>query len=263
MGEDVLWLGDCLHAPNPDRFELLYVDPPFGPVGEDTYYGVGADLPEYLEYLSKRILRFCAGRTDFNLVVHLDPKFSHYVKVALDKALGRANFRNEIIWGWSGPSVAQRHLPRKHGVLLWWGLGDYPFNPIRVPYQPGLSVGGSSSWDPGAEVQEYLERGKLIEDWWVDIPPLIRNEAEKRGYPTQKPLRLLERVVGMLSNPGGLVFDPMMGSGTTGVPALRAGRKFQGCDANPAAVELTRQALRGHPATVLVLLREGSLQPQG
>ena len=221
------------------------MDPPFGPKNEDTYYGVGDNLEEFLAYIKERVLHLTKGRRDFNFVLQVDPKASHYLKVELDKVLGRENFQNEIIWGFSGPSVSKRHLPRKHGVVLWWGLGDYPYNPVRVPYKEGLSVGGKTSWAKGeADVEGYLEKGKLLEDWWVDIPALVRNEKEKRGYATQKPVKLLERIVGMLSNKGGLVIDPMFGSGTTGLAALRLGRSFLGSDLNPEALKIAEQALR-------------------
>lgn len=81
----------------------------------------------------------------------------------------------------------------------------------------------------------YKERGKLIEDWWTDIPSLCRNEKEKRDFPTQKPEKLLNRVVSMFSNPGDLVLDPMMGSGTTGYAAIGQQRRFLGCEINASA----------------------------
>lgn len=207
------------------------MDPPFGPVNEDVYFGVGEDLPEYLAYMKERVEHLTRGLTNFNFVLHVNWRASHYLKVEVDKVLGRKNFRNEITWVYSGPSVAGSHLPRKHDVLLWWGTGQYPFNPLRIPYKEGLSVGGVSSWHGDVlDAIVYKERGKLIEDWWADIPSLCRNEKEKLGYPTQKPAKLLNRVVSMFSNPGDLVLDPMMGSGTTGRAALSQGRRFLGCD---------------------------------
>ena len=236
-------LGDCLEMKVLPS-DLIYMDPPFGPVGEDTYYGVGKDLDEYLDYMAQRIQHVCAGQKDFNFVLHVDPKASHYLKVRVDQILGRENFRNEIVWAWSGPSNTKRHLPRKHGVLLWWGMGEYPFNQERIPHKAGLKVGGKKSWaGSDVDVQEYLDRGKPLEDWWVDIPPLIRGGPEKRGWETQKPQKLLERVVRMLSREGGRVMDPFMGSGTTGLAALSCGRLFQGADKSAEALQIAQKAL--------------------
>ncbi len=245
MSSYQIHLGDCLEAlKDIPPCDLIYMDPPFGPVGEDVYYGVGDTFEEYLDYRLERIKHVCSGQKDFNFVLHVDPKASHYLKVEVDKVLGRKNFQNEIVWAWSGPSNTKRHLPKKHGVLLWWGVGNYPYNPERVPHKGNLHVGGKSSWaGEEVDVQEYLSRGKPLEDWWADIPPLIRNESEKRGWETQKPVRLLERVVKMFSREGSLVLDPFTGSGTTGIAALKCGRKFLGSDKSPEAVEISERAL--------------------
>lgn len=242
-----LFLGDCLESlKDIPPCDLIYMDPPFGPVGEDVYYGVGDTFEDYIEYMLERIKHVCFGQKDFNFVLHVDPKASHYLKVEVDKILGRKNFQNEIVWAWSGPSNTKRHLPRKHGVLLWWGVGEYPFTQERIPHKGNLSVGGKSSWAGDAvevDVQEYLARGKPLEDWWVDIPPLIRGGSEKRGWETQKPRKLLERVVKMLSREGSLVLDPFMGSGTTGLAALNTGRRFLGSDKSEAALKIAGDAL--------------------
>jgi len=225
-----------------DKPGLIYMDPPYSCKSEDPYYGVGDTHEEYLSYIGERVEHLTRGLGDFNLILQVNFRSSHYLKVLVDGILGRENFRNEIVWGWSGPSVAKRHLPRKHDVLLWWGVGDYPFDQPFVPYQEGFSLGGSSSWgaaleDPAEHRRQLLARGKPLEDWWADLPALVRNESEKVGYATQKPLALLERVVATFSEEGGFVLDPMMGSGTTGVAALRCGRDFYGFDISETAFE--------------------------
>ena len=235
-------LGDCLMGVPPKKLDLIYMDPPFSHESEDSYYGVGSTHEEYLSYMEARVSHLTRGLSDFNFVLHVNFRSSHYLKVLVDGVLGRGNFRNEIVWGWSGPSVAKRQLPRKHDVLLWWGVGDYAFNQPYQPYKEGFCFGSASSWgaglaDPKARKDALLSRGKPLEDWWVDIPALIRNESEKVGYATQKPAALLERVVSTLSREGGCVLDPMMGSGTTGVAALRCGRDFHGLDVSEEAFE--------------------------
>ena len=242
-----LGVGDCIGMELVDRFDLLYIDPPFGPIGEDKYYGECETFDGYIEYIYERVVRLCEGKEDYNVVIHIDPKASHYLKVRFDSFFGRDSFCNEIIWGWSGPSSNKGHLPRKHGVLLWYGKGDYVFNPVYVSYnEAALRVGGKTSWaGEKKEVREYIKRGKMIEDWWVDIPPLIRNESEKRGYATQKPVKLLERIVGMLSREGGLVIDPMFGSGTTAIACKNLGRLFYGSDKSVEAMNIAKKALLG------------------
>lgn len=242
MSEFKILHNDCLDLPS-ETFagaNLVYMDPPYGPVSEDKYYGVGETLDEYLEYLFTRVSHVTKDLKDFNFVMHVDPKCGHYIKVGLDKIFGRNNFRNEIVWCYSGPSVAKSHFPSKHDCLYWYGIGDYRFNIQRIPYVALGSAKGSSWGGMSKEVvQQKLERGKAIEDWWTDIPALVRNEKEKRGYSTQKPNKLLDRLVLALSNDGDLVVDPMVGSGTTAVSALKNGRNFLGCDKSIEAVEIS------------------------
>jgi DNA modification methylase len=230
--------------------KLVYLDPPYGPESMDTYYGVGRNIDEFIDYLKQRLLRvkeFLAF--DANVLVHVDDKLSHYIKVMMDEVFGFNNFRNEIIWCFSSPSAAKRHLPRKHQVILWYGLGDYPFNPERIPHRR-LHVGGNKSWAQKritqAQLDEYLRRGKPLFDWWDDIPYLCRNEEEKCGYPTQKPLALLKRIVKMFSNTGDIVVDPFMGSGTTVLAAHLCERHGVGFDISEDALKEANRRL-GHP----------------
>lgn len=134
---------DCLLLEVPTDTRLIYMDPPFGPVGEDTYFGVGENFHAYLSYMHARITHLTRGLKNYNFVLHVNWRSSHYPKCMVDGIVGREKFQNEIVWAYSSPSVAKRHLPRKHDVLLWWGVGDYPFNPLRVPYKEGFSVGAS------------------------------------------------------------------------------------------------------------------------
>lgn len=222
---------------------LLYIDPPYGPKGEDKFYGMGDNLEEYIELLVSRLKHLTSYMVDFNIVVHVDWKCGHYVKVEMDKLFGRKNFKNEIVWGYSGPSVCKKHFPRKHDVLYWYGVGNNVFNTCRIPYNAKLKVGGKTGWSSDKDTSEYLQRGKLIEDWWIDIPALVRNEKEKRGYKTQKPKKLLDRLMLSLSNEGDLVCDPMLGSGTTLLSAHANNRKFIGCDNSLEAIQLCRSLI--------------------
>jgi DNA modification methylase len=178
-----------------------------------------------------------------NVIIHLDFKAVHYIKVLADAIFGRDNFRNEIAWCYSSPSVAKSHLPRKHDTLLWYGIGDYPFNQPYTPYVGKLKVGGKTSWNANANEADYLDKGKKLEDWWIDIPSLCRNEGEKLGWKTQKPLALLSRIVSTFSNEGDTVLDPFAGSGTTGEAARLHARAYVLMDESIEACEMMKERL--------------------
>jgi site-specific DNA-methyltransferase (adenine-specific) len=237
----------------PDELiDLVYGDPPYysgrnwdknGHSFKDTW----KDIEEYLSHMEARIReihRILKSTGSFYL--HIDTSASHYLKVLCDKIFGYNNFRNEIIWCYSGPSVCKVKLPSKHDVILFYSKSkNYNFNPIRIPYQKGLTVGGKTSWSgQKADTTEYLKKGKLLEDWWNDIPALQRNEKEKRGYPTQKPIKLLKRIITMSSNENDIVLDPYCGSGTTLEAARDLKRQYIGIDNSASAIELCKERLK-------------------
>ena len=170
------------------------------------------------------------------LYVHLDYREVHYVKVLLDAIFGRACFLNEIIWAYDYGGRPRRRWPPKHDSILVYvrDPARYYFDPDgaeRIPYlAPGL-VGA-----------EKARRGKRLTDtWWSTIVPTTGRE--RTGYPTQKPLGILRRIVRSSSPPGGLVADFFAGSGTTGVAAHEAGRRFLLVDSSPEAFAVMRQRL--------------------
>ncbi|MCS6901663.1 MAG: site-specific DNA-methyltransferase [Myxococcales bacterium] len=173
---------------------------------------------------------------DASLFVHLDYHEVHYVKVALDRLLGREHFMNEIIWAYDYGARSKNRWPAKHDNILWYVMNpdDYVFNfddMDRIPYMA-----------PGLVTKEKAEKGKTPTDvWWHTIVPT--NGREKTGYPTQKPLGILNRIVKIHSLPGDTVLDFFAGSGTTGEAAARQGRGFVLIDQNPAAVTIARQRL--------------------
>jgi site-specific DNA-methyltransferase (adenine-specific) len=185
-----------------------------------------------------------------SIYLHCDPTASHYLKVLLDEIFGKKNFRNEIIWCYKRPSAPkQRQLPRLHDIIFWYSKGEqWIFNGdnIRVPYaqssieRAGYAANYSKMTDGG--VVELKEGGKLPEDWW-DIPMLKGNSKEATGYPTQKPLALLHRIIKASSNEGDIVFDPFCGCATTCVAAQQLGRKWIGIDIEKQAVNLLIERL--------------------
>jgi site-specific DNA-methyltransferase (adenine-specific) len=173
---------------------------------------------------------------DGSLFVHLDAREVHHVKVALDRLLGRARFMNEIIWAYDYGGRPKNRWPAKHDTILWYALDPrdyvYEYGAIdRIPYMA-----------PGLVSAEKAARGKTPTDgWWHTIVPT--NSREKTGYPTQKPLGVLERIVRVHSRPGDVVLDFFAGSGTTGDAAARNDRGFVLVDDNPEAVRVAAARL--------------------
>ena len=159
---------------------------------------------------------------------------------------------SDIDWGYTGPSNTKRWFPRKHDTLLFYVKSEIAiFNrdAVRVPYKKlnvqhrktgGGGIGGNLTPE---NVDVFRKRGKVIEDWWVDISPAGRIHQERCGYPTQKPLALLERIIKASSVEGDVVLDPFCGCATTCVAAERLGRDWVGIDLSPLASTLVRQRL--------------------
>ena len=191
----------------------------------------------WLDFLLERLeasLRCLAP--DGSLFVHLDPRESHYAKVALDGLMGRDSFMNEIVWAYDFGGRSKRRWPAKHDVILWYALdpGAYVFDfeaMDRIPYMA-----------PGLVSKQKAARGKTPTDvWWHTIVPT--NGREKTGYPTQKPLGVLERIVKVHTEPGDVVLDFFAGSGTTGEAAARQGRGFCLVDEHPEAARIMAKRL--------------------
>jgi DNA modification methylase len=221
------------------------MDPPYSCEGEDVYYGEGKTFDDFITYMHNRFDNIRKlMKPNSSILVHMDYKAIHYIKVLMDEVFGRENFMNEIIWCFSNPASTKRWLPRKHNTILWYGLGNYTFNQPRIPYKTKMNVGGDAAWSKEKIPWEHYEkRGKLLEDWWVDIPAICRNEPEKNGYATQKPLKLMERVVDIWSNPGDRVLDPFCGSGSLLEAAIIKNRFPVGCDKNQKALEIAKSRL--------------------
>jgi site-specific DNA-methyltransferase (adenine-specific) len=196
------------------------------------------EFDDYIPFLMSRIEAALPCLTpDGSLFVHLDYREVHYVKVALDRLLGRDRFRNEIIWAYDFGGRPKRWWPAKHDTLLWYVLNPeryvFQFQEMdRIPYMA-----------PGLAGKEKAARGKTPTDvWWHTIVPT--NSREKTGYPTQKPLGVLERIIKVHTEPGDTVLDFFAGSGTTGEAAARLGRGFVLVDEHPEAIATMRRRLR-------------------
>jgi site-specific DNA-methyltransferase (adenine-specific) len=205
---------------------------------------------DYLGFLAPRLVELHRLLRDSgSLIVHLDPRESHYVKVFLDGLFGRENFQNEIIWAYDYGGRGKRSWPAKHDVLLWYSKHPerYTFDYDAIDRVPYLA--------PGLVGADKAARGKVPTDvWWHTI--VSPTGKEKTGYPTQKPLGILERIVRVHSRPGDLVLDAFAGSGTTGMAAASHGRKFLLIDENPEAIEVMRQRFKS-----IDVMFDDTLQP--
>ena len=195
-------------------------------------------------------------KSDGSLYLHCDPTASHYLKLILDMVFGPKNFRNEIIWCYTGPTNVKRWFPRKHDVVLFYAKSERNnFYPVRVPYKAlhSHNAGGTIWGSAGAILDEatrqgYIARGKPVEDWWLedrdDLTPIGRRKTENLGYPTQKPIALLERIIKASTKENDVVLDPFCGCGTTLHAAERLNRQWIGIDISLYAMGVIEQRLR-------------------
>jgi hypothetical protein len=184
------------------------------------------------------------------LYLHLDWHADAYARLLLDEIFGADHLLNEIIWAYHGPSPIRSAFNRKHDTILAYVNNEhYTFNvdAVREPYNQSTVKTFNSSRKAGFGKVPDLERGKVPEDWWY-FPVVARLHNERTGYPTQKPVALLERIVLASSNPGDIVADFFCGSGTTPFVAAKHGRKFLAGDAKFRALHTTRMRLTSSAA---------------
>jgi site-specific DNA-methyltransferase (adenine-specific) len=278
-----LALGDCLAllpalvTKASERFDLVYVDPPFNTrahhgvrrgrgaraSGARAYADTFTTVDVFLEMLGPRLAVMRDAMTEQGtLVLHLDHRTVHEAKVLADRVFGAGAFRGEIIWvpgnggrGGRGPSVT-------HQTLLVYARGKHPIwnakDPaLREPFaETSLRMHFSSIDAAGRHFRErriggktyryYADEGRRLGSVWTDCPAMSANtpfSSETTGYPTQKPEALLERIVRAASTPRSRVLDPMCGSGTTLAVAARLGRPFVGIDQSAAAFAVAKKRL--------------------
>ena len=263
---DTVVLGDsaAVAAARPaGSLDLIYVDPPFGTGraqrGRGGAYADDGDDPEaHVAWLTPWLEASRAALAPTgSLFVHLDWRAVHYVKVALDRLFGRTCFAGEVVWCYAVGGKSRRGFGRKHDTILWYGrTPDWAFYPdqVRVPRRGGSHMRVVLDED-GRRVQEKTDRrtgkvyrypvadGKVPEDWWTDIETLNHSDAERTGWPSQKPERLLARIITAVTRDGDAVADWFVGSGTTAVVAQRTGRRFLVADAAADAIAITTARL--------------------
>ena len=266
-------MGVIIHGDNlavlrqlPDAsVRLIYIDPPFntGKVqARVTRRTIQDDAGDHTGFYGKRYRTIRLGRTSYadifdnylafleprlaearrvlaadgSLFFHIDYREAHYCKLLLDQVFGRASFLNEIIWAYDYGARSRRRWPAKHDTILWYARDParYVFRYAemdRIPYMAPKLVGADKA-----------ARGKTPTDvWWHTI--VSPNGKEKTGYPTQKPVGVLERIVKVHSAPGDLLLDFFAGSGSFGEAAARHGREFLLVDSSRVAVGVMRRRL--------------------
>lgn len=256
------------------RFRLIYIDPPFNTGKQQTRTQIsttrddtGGDrlgfkgqmyrttvigtrsyedkFDDYLAFLEPRLKEARRLLTaDGSLFFHIDYREAHYCKVLIDSIFGRESFINEIIWAYDYGARSKRKWPSKHDTIFWYAKNpeDYVFRfdeMDRIPYMA-----------PGLVGPEKAARGKTPTDvWWHTI--VSPNGKEKTGYPTQKPLGIIERIIKVHTEPGDEVLDFFAGSGTLGEAAATLGRGFTLIDSNPEAVRvMSKRLARFNPTHV-------------
>ena len=206
-----------------------------------------------------------------SLFFHCDTNASHHIRCLLDDVFGEAMFRSEIIWHYRRWSNSQRNpMPSHQNIFFCSKTDDYRYHQLFEDYSPSTNIDqilqrrqrdeyGKSVYardESGLVVHDGHKKGVPIADVW-DIPLLNPKARERAGYPTQKPILLLERIIALVTSPADLVLDPFAGSGTTLVAAELLGRNSMGIEVSIEAVELTRQRLAQPVRTSSELLRRG------
>lgn len=240
-----LYLGDNLYVlrglPS-ESVDLIYIDPPF--FSNRTYTQIWGDDNEvrsfndifqdgmfsYLGWLNARLWEMKRVlKSTGSIYVHCDWHASHYIKCEMDKIFGYDNLRNEIAWCYRGGGVPEMDFAKKHDIIFRYSKTDkyyFDVDSVRIPYSDDVLASDPSRYDKSYRdsgvYSGYMpnEKGKHPEDWWEIQPIMPSDKIERMGYPTQKPIELVQRIVDASCPPGGVVADFFAGGGTTAVVAL-------------------------------------------
>jgi DNA modification methylase len=255
-----------------ESVDLVYLAPPFfsnrnyeviwGDAGEvrsfqDRWSG---GISHYIDWLKERVAEMHRIlKPTGSIFLHCDWHANAYIRVLiLDKIFGVDNFRNEIVWCYSIGGKSKKTFGKKHDCIFFYSKSnDYIFNEeaATVPRKPNSHMKTSTD-DSGRIYQEkidkktgksykyYMDEGKIAEDYWTDIETLNREDKERIGYPTQKPEKLLKRIIESVTNKGDIVLDPFMGGGTSIAVSDKLKRQWIGIDQSVQAVKVTEFRLQ-------------------
>lgn len=279
--------GDCLDILRSwpaEKADMIYLDPPFFTQREQklsardrsTHFSFDdrwRSITHYASFLYDRITEFHRVlKSTGSIFFHCDKTASHVARLILDEVFGEEHFQSEIIWSYRRWSNAARALLPAHQTILFYSKDkDFKFNTIRTGYSPTTNidqilqrrsrdVSNKSVYardQDGEVIYAGAKRGVPLSDVW-DIPFLNPKAKERTGYPTQKPILLLERLIQIATDAGDLVIDPFCGSGTTLVASALLKRSSIGIDISKEAVELTRRRLTAPVKTDSNLLKRGA-----
>lgn len=280
---DVLELLPSLLEEYAGKVQLIYLDPPFGTghrfsmrvrVGEKEWktgsgtlvmqsYEDDLDVDEYLELMRQTIVASKKLLSDTGVIfVHVDYRMHARLRLLMDEIFGEQNFLNEIIWSYQTGGRARKFFSRKHDVILFYRrTKKYYFNLEAVPVNrlDARRNHMKRHVDPDGRVYRSIRSGGKIYtyydddptfpgDVWDDVSHLQQKDPQRTGYETQKPIKLLERIILSGSAPGDLICDLFVGSGTALEAASETGRRFIGVDMNAFALQVTRRRLTGRSA---------------
>lgn len=282
----MLYNSDCLEVMkdlSSDSIDMIYLDPPFFSQkvqslsdANGTKYEFSDtwdSLDQYLAFMRirieemKRILKPTGG-----IFLHCDTSASHHLRILLDEIFGIDCFQSEIIWSYKRWSNSKKGLLPAHQTIFYYTKGkDYKFNTLYGDYSATTNIdqilqererdkNGKAVYkrdEQGHIIAAKEKKGVPISDVW-EIPFLNPKAKERTGYPTQKPIELLERIIKISTDEGDCVLDPFCGSGTTLVSAKLLGRDYIGIDTNFDAIEITKKRLEEPYKTASVLLKVGA-----
>ena len=216
---------------------------------EEKMYGDVWDKERYLNWMYENLMAIKSVMSDTaSIYVHLDWHIGHYVKILMDEIFGEDKFINEIVWCYTGPgSPGMQQFSRKHDTIYWYSNSDsHIFNAEKVRIPSDVHSGGFNGEMNKDDSGAYSSKGKIPEDWWeFAVSSRFKLDGVNRvEYATEKPFKLLERIIKASSNEGMLVADFFGGSGVTAAVANRLGRKFIHCDIGINSIETTRDRLR-------------------
>ena len=281
----MLYNDDCLNVLKTmenECIDMVYLDPPFFSQSKQTlrdtkgnkyeFTDLWDSRAEYLEYIRLRLSEIKRVlKSSGTVFLHCDTSASHYLRILLDEVFGENNFRSEIIWTYKRWSNSKKGLLPAHQTIFFYSkTNNFCFNTLYGDYSPTTNIDqilqererneiGKVSYkydENGKTVLGKEKKGVPITDLW-EIPFLNPKAKERVGYPTQKPVELLERIIKISTKENDVVLDPFCGSGTTLVGSKLLGRKFIGIDINPDAIELCKKRLETPFKTSSNLLNSG------
>ncbi len=273
METGAIYEGDNLEIMSkfPDKsVDLIYADPPF--YSGKPYEVIWEDAPEkrafedrwsggiqhYVSWMEPRLTECRRILKDTgSMFLHCDTHANAYLRILMNKIFGGSRMINEIIWCYETGGRATKFYPSKHDTIFWYSkTKDYNFyyDQVAIPRDTSTMHEGIYTDENGKKYQRnikngkeyryYLDKGTLPNDWWTDIQALNPSAKERLGYPTQKPVALLERIIKTASKKEDIILDPFCGCGTTLVASQKLHRKWIGIDISATACKLMQKRLK-------------------